>query len=428
MLTQSLSRADYSGSLILCVLALVNYLLFYVINITLARNLSVRDFDDFSVALSAITILSTVATLGLDKYALRCIPVYRERGDWTRSLGFWTFSLRTIVLFSLLLAFIGLMLGIASGANSPIALVILVLFLPAIAPALFLVEVVTANGRQIEAVMIYRLLLPTSFLFFVYLIFLFDLPMTAVGVACGYGLAWLWTLSAIHQLARLTMPEDTWRARPDFLRAKWVRRAVPLLLNSWMLSVMAGSGVIVLELLYPSEAIVGTYAVAAQTGTFIVLLANTANRFYLPLTSMFMERADGLSLRRLMRHRLMVVGGLAIAFLTVVVVLGQTILDWFGPNFSHGYEALCVLAVGASVNAIFSDSPYYLQFMKQSRSVFVSTSYAVVINLVLGFYLSERFGAVGAAYGYSLSMCFLFVLLRYQTRRHLNAVGGQIAF
>jgi O-antigen/teichoic acid export membrane protein len=320
MLTQSLSRADYSGSLVLCVLALVNYLLFYVINITLARNLSVRDFDDFSVALSAITILSTVATLGLDKYALRCIPVYRERGDWTRSLGFWTFSLRTIVLFSLLLAFIGLMLGIASGANSPIALVILVLFLPAIAPALFLVEVVTANGRQIEAVMIYRLLLPTSFLFFVYLIFLFDLPMTAVGVACGYGLAWLWTLSAIHQLARLTMPEDTWRARPDFLRAKWVRRAVPLLLNSWMLSVMAGSGVIVLELLYPSDAIVGTYAVAAQTGTFIVLLANTANRFYLPLTSMFMERADGLSLRRLMRHRLMVVGGLAIAFLTVVVV------------------------------------------------------------------------------------------------------------
>jgi len=422
MATQSLSRAEYSGSLVLCVLAVVNYLLFYVINITLARNLSVRDFDDFSVALSAITILSTVATLGLDKYALRCIPVYRERGDWKRALGFWTFSLRTIVLFSLLLAFVGLMLGIDSEANSPIAIVILVLFLPVIAPALFLVEVVTANGRQIEAIMIYRLLLPTSFLFFIYLIFLFDFPMTAIGVACSYGLAWLWTLSAIHQLARLTMPEDTWRASPAFLKTKWVRRAVPLLLNSWMLSVMAGSGVIVLELLYPSDAIVGTYAVAAQTGTFIVLLANTANRFYLPLTSMFMERSDGLSLRRLMRHRLMVVGGLAIAFLTAVVTLGQTILDWFGPNFSHGYEVLCVLAVGASVNALFSDSPYYLQFMKRSRSVFVSTSYAVVINLALGWYLSDRFGVLGTAYSYSLSMCFLFIRLRYQTHRHLKAV------
>jgi O-antigen/teichoic acid export membrane protein len=107
MVTQSLTRADYSGSLVLCVLALVNYALFYVINITLARNLSVKDFDDFSAALSAITILSTVATLGLDKYALRCIPVYRERADWQRTLGFWMFALRTIVLVSLLLAFIG---------------------------------------------------------------------------------------------------------------------------------------------------------------------------------------------------------------------------------------------------------------------------------------------------------------------------------
>jgi O-antigen/teichoic acid export membrane protein len=423
MVTQSSSRAEYSGSLILCVLAVVNYLLFYVINITLARNLSVLDFNDFSVALSATTILSTVATLGLDKYALRCIPVYRERADWQRTLGFWTFSLRTIVLFSLSLAFVGLALGIGSEVDSSIAIVILILFLPVIAPALFLVEVVTANGRQIEAVMIYRLLLPASFLFFIYLIFLFDLPMTAVGVACGYGLAWLWTLSAIHRLARFTMPEDTWRARPAFLKLKWIRRAVPLLLNSWMLSVMAGSGVIVLELLYPADAVVGAYAVAAHTGTLIVLLANTANRFYLPLTSMFMERSDSLSLQRLMRHRLMVVGGLAAAFLTSVVLLGQNILDWFGPNFSHGYQALCVLAVGASVNALFSDSPYYLQFMKRSRSVFVSTAYAVAINLVLGFYLSDRFGAVGAAYGYSLSMCFLFIRLRYQTHRHLKAVG-----
>jgi O-antigen/teichoic acid export membrane protein len=422
MVTQSSARAEYSGSLVLCVLALVNYALFYVINITLARHLSVKDFDDFSVALSAIAILSTVATLGLDEYALRCIPVYRERADWQCTLGFWMFALRMIVLVCLLLAFVGAVLGMGPKAGSPVAFVILVLFLPIIAPALFPVEVMTANGRQIEAVVIYRLLLPTSFLFFVYLIVLFDLPMTAVGVACGYGLAWLRTLSAIHQLARLTMPEDTWRAKPSFLKAKWMRRAVPLLLNSWMLSVMAGSGVIVLGLLYPSDAIVGTYAVAAQTGTFIVLLANTANRFYPPLTSMYMERSDASSLRRLMRHRLLVVGGLALAFLTGVAVLGQAILDWFRPNFRHGYEVLCVLAVGASVSALFSDPPYYLQFTKRSRSVFVSTSYAVAINLALGFYLSDRFGAVGAAYGYTLSMCFLFIRLRYQTSRYLKAV------
>lgn len=34
-------------------------------------------------------------------------------------------------------------------------------------------------------------------------------------------------LSAIHQLARLTVPDNTWRAKPAFLEVKWVRRAVP---------------------------------------------------------------------------------------------------------------------------------------------------------------------------------------------------------
>jgi len=53
------------------VLALANYSLMYAANILLARSLTVDDFDDYSVALSIVTMLSTLATLGLEKYALR---------------------------------------------------------------------------------------------------------------------------------------------------------------------------------------------------------------------------------------------------------------------------------------------------------------------------------------------------------------------
>ena len=57
---------------------------------------------------------------------------------------------------------------------------------------------------------------------------------------------------------------------------------------------------------------------------------------------------------------------------------GRNILGWFGPSFTEGYEAMLVIAAGASVNAMFSDSPYYLQFIKRSRDVFVTTAFAMV--------------------------------------------------
>jgi O-antigen/teichoic acid export membrane protein len=90
-------------SLLMFMLALTNYALMYVANILLARSLTVDDFDDYSVALSIVTMLSTLATLGLEKYALRAVSLFRDRQDWPKFRGFWLFSLRAISGFSLLL-------------------------------------------------------------------------------------------------------------------------------------------------------------------------------------------------------------------------------------------------------------------------------------------------------------------------------------
>jgi O-antigen/teichoic acid export membrane protein len=90
-------------SVLMFMLALTNYALMYVANILLARSLTVDDFDDYSVALSIVTMLSTLATLGLEKYALRAVALFRDRQDSSKFRGFWLFSLPAISGFSLLL-------------------------------------------------------------------------------------------------------------------------------------------------------------------------------------------------------------------------------------------------------------------------------------------------------------------------------------
>jgi len=55
-------RPNNFRSLLMFVMALANYTLMYAANILLARSLTVDDFDDYSVALSIVTMLSTLAT------------------------------------------------------------------------------------------------------------------------------------------------------------------------------------------------------------------------------------------------------------------------------------------------------------------------------------------------------------------------------
>jgi len=45
----------------------------------LAHKLPADAFDDYSVAVSTVAMLSTLATLGLEKYALRAIALFRDR-------------------------------------------------------------------------------------------------------------------------------------------------------------------------------------------------------------------------------------------------------------------------------------------------------------------------------------------------------------
>ncbi|HSB59306.1 MAG TPA: hypothetical protein VLD66_06850 [Methyloceanibacter sp.] len=83
----------------LCGFSVANYALLYVTSILLARTLSVPDFDDYNVAVSSVLVLTSLATLGLEKYALRCLPAWQNHQDWARSRGFLLFA-RKLILFT----------------------------------------------------------------------------------------------------------------------------------------------------------------------------------------------------------------------------------------------------------------------------------------------------------------------------------------
>jgi len=80
-----------------------------------------------------------------------------------------------------------------------------------------------------------------------------------------------------------------------------MRGALPMAAGSLVLTMLAQTGVIILELNHPDEAVVSAYAVAFQTGTFVVILATATNRLYAPRISALLDRGDLEALRSMAR-------------------------------------------------------------------------------------------------------------------------------
>ncbi|MDP1774794.1 MAG: oligosaccharide flippase family protein [Methylobacter sp.] len=414
-------RPNNFSSLMLFGLSLSHYALMYWANIFLARHLAIDAFDDYSVAVSIVTLLSTLATLGLEKYALRLISLYIERENWARLRGFWLFSLRTIMLFSVLL-FLGLESILAMrGSDFHIAIVIYAGFLPVITLCLFLTEVITVYGKQIQALALYRFFLPAVFLLLIIGLNVFTFEVTAVSVVLCFGTAWCLTLTLMLITVRAASPSPLRKVKPDSKDQRWwLKKSLPFLISSVMMTVLTSAGTIILEVLHPSQAVVGIYAVAMQTAGLISLIGTSTNRYYLPMLVVLLERRDQSAINALLGKRMRLIAWFIAVFLGIIGIWGQEILSLFGSDFSQGYQALFICAIGAAFSTLFSDSPYYLQFMGRNRLVVSLMSFAAISMIGLSHTLGPRYGATGVALAYAVPTMLLFSSLKWLANRHMR--------
>lgn len=413
------------SSLMLFGLSLVNYALLYWANILLARHLPIDAFDDYSVATSVVALLSTLATLGLEKYALRQIALCIERENWPRLRGFWVFSQRAILLFSILL--VGLLsVGLEAllawqNADLHIAIVIYAGFLPIIALCMFLIEVITVFGAQILSLVLYRFFLPAIFLLLLLSLGDLQIELTAVSAVLCFGAAWCLTLILMHVTARAASPRGLHRIKADMnRRSRWLKKSLPLMISSLMMTMLTSGGTIILEILHPSEAVVGIYAIAMQTTALISLIGTSTNRYYLPMLVVLLERRDRAGIENLQVKRMRLIAAFVAAFLGIIGFWGQEILDLFGATFASGYTALVISAVGAAFCTLFSDAPYYLQFMGRNRLVVGLITLAAIGMIGLSFILGFLYGASGVAMAYTLPTILLFSSLKWLSHRHMR--------
>lgn len=400
-------REKLKQPLQLCLLALVNYGLFYGLSVFLARTLDTRGFHDYSVAVATVALLVSLSTLGLEKYALRVLPANFESQDWGQARGFIRFSVRSSIVVSVVVGVVYSLVRYATSSDTvqemwPV--LIGVATVPAVALAQFLIEVLASSGKVVKATFFYRLVFPVTVVLLVIGVGSLGNGLTAAKAVMGYCVAWVGALLLLHWQARAGVPNEVWLTDVVTKPRLWLREAAPFLVHGVMMTQFASLGIIGLEFAGRGERSVALLAACMQTGSFVVLLATATNRFYSPQVSVLIEKQDLAGLKTMIRERWRWLVPVTLAYFLSMALFGRRILGLFGPEFKEAYPALMWIAGGASVSVLLAMAPNYLKFIRRNQLVLGITAAAAVVNLGLILWLGPQLGATGAAIAYAVSI------------------------
>lgn len=404
-------------------LAFAGQLVGYLLSVVLARQLGVEEFQAYAVASAVFILMAMFAPRGSEKYALRLLPVLIEHGDWQHAHGYMRFGLRRTLLTSLLLAAV-----VAAWAwwvrdfsdATRLAIVVTALSLPAGALAHYGLEVLSAWGRELHALTLFRVAVPTMALATVAILLLSPIHMDgAMAIAC-WGIAWMLVLALMALDIRRVVPTDLVRTTPLENAAAWNAASHPFFIYRISLAVLGQSGIIALDWLQPSATTTGAYVAAASTAGLAAVLATATNRAYARQLAVLLEHGQYATVLALRRKRLRWLIPVLAMFVLISFMFTREVLELFRPEFvEEGIVPLRVLAMATAFTVLFALAPTYLKYTGQNRKTYLTVACAAAAQVLLLVLLVPGLGATGAAIAYAVSMCGMYAVFAWMARSEL---------
>lgn len=404
-------------------LAVFAQLLGFFVTLAAARLLPVEAFEAYVVAAALFILLATAAPLGSEKHALRHLPALLEQADLARARGLLVFGARRSLGVALVLAAgVGvwaLLAGIAPDLRS--AVVITCLSLPAGAMSHYAVEVLTAAGRPVQALALFRVAVPAVALALIGLMAIAPVSPSGAGAIAAWGIGWVVALSAMIAVIARALPAGLATIASAGDQTVWKREAKPFFIHRLSMSLFAQMPVLMLGLMGAPAGDVGAYAAAAATAGLITILATATNRAYGRELALRIQGGDAKGIRRLLAERARWLLPAIMVLLAAMFVLAGPVLSLFRPLFAHtGAIPLRILAIGCAMTVLFSLAPTMLKFGNQNAMLYKLLAIAAGVQLLLHLILIPQLGATGAALAQTATMVLLygaFAILGVQVRR-----------
>lgn len=403
-------------------LRIISVGLTFATSLVLTRLLGARGYGTYVLALEWLNFLAVPTALGMDRFMVREIAIFRAQEKWDKLRGFLRWGNAAVVLASLAVAAAGagIVLYTVQGRDSLRLSLLLVL---ATLPFMSLSTLRQAAMRGFDHIvggqwpeLVLRPLLIVALSVSAWLVVPeFSAPWAVATLSAATVVAFL----VGAYLLRSVLKRDAPSAEPSYARGSWLKTALPFMLISAMYVVNARASVLMLGALGTSTD-AGLYQIASRGADFIAMVLLAVNTAFAPTLARLFAQGKGRQLEHAVARSTRTITLVSLPIALGFIFFGQLFLALYPSDFSAARTTLTILSLGQLVNAATGTVATLLNMTGHERDTALVVGVSAVLNIGLNLFLIPRFGLEGAAVATALGTLSWNVLLSVFVYRRLG--------
>jgi len=404
----SLLKRASIGSLLIKVAGAGNE---FILSVILARVLGVNEYGAYVLSITWIMILAMLATMGFDSAAIRFIPEYVIKKEWSLLRGLLLKSCQFIIINSFGLLSIVIIFTFLFESTLALPLLYASFLIPLLAINRLrqaclraMKHVVRSEFPEFVLRPVFLALLLIGFSFYFRGEFTASkaivLTLSVTLIISVIGGTWLYNF----------LPSPVFRETSLYKTECWLPYAFPMLLLSGLQLVNNYTDIIMIGSMKGSE-FAGIYSAASRIAILVTFGLMAANSIVAPVIS----ELHSLKMHQDLQHIITLAARGTFVFTFIVGVFialtGPYLLIFFGPVFSKGYSVLLILLLGQAVNAIAGSVGLLMTLTGHHVQAARIFGLSAMLNIIFNAILIPRFGIIGAAIATAITTALWNVIM-----------------
>jgi len=416
----------------------------FIITTLLTQILSINQFGLYSLGETILNFFSGIASLGLNRGALKHISAVKKKEDQTKIKGI----IISAILFSSLAGIVsGILLYLFSGQialffKKPEFIQPLKIFAIG-TPFLALLSVVADCTRGFKT---------TKYLVLGKIIFkdLIHLGIIGLFALLGFkllGMIWAFIFSVLvsniiilYYLKKIFIGNNSLKnIKAKFENKKLFSSSIPLMTESILISLVGWMDILMIGYFLPSSQ-VGIYRIVIMISMLTILFIQIFASIISPIVSEYFHNKQMKDLKKILKIITKWLFYLSIPIFLIIITSPKEILTIFGPNFKQGVLPLLILSTGEFLTIFSFGSSILLSMTIYQKSSVLIAGIGVLLNfslnlLFLGF---MNMGIEGAAIATSVALISISLLrlskakvklgfLPFSTKTIMGFIGAGIS-
>lgn len=208
---------------------------------------------------------------------------------------------------------------------------------------------------------------------------------------------------------------------------KLIRLSFPMLLTASMNILLSQIDILMLGG-FRTEKEVGIYTITMKLALLASFVLTAINSISAPKFSELYHNGKIEELSYIAKKSSKLTFWLTVPILAILVIFGEYLLNFFGPDFNMGYIALLLLVAGQFINSATGSVGYYLNMTGYQNTYKNILILSILINVVLNYSLIPTYGIYGAAFASMISIGFSNVTAAIYVRKKFGFSISYIPF